>query len=459
MPDELGPPAGGARLLLDRSARVVDGGRALLGGSPLKLFRLTEHGARLVEQIRAGADLGTGHAALTDRLLDAGVVHPIPAPGTGPSVDDVTLVVPAHDVPPERLVALIAASGVRRTIVVDDASRSPVDPPAGAEVVRLDLNRGPAGARNAGLVEVRTPLVAFLDADTEPVDGWLDVLLPHFADERVGLVAPRTMSTPGPSTLARYEQWRSPLDLGPEPARVRAGTRVSYVPAAAMVARAAAVHGIGGFDERLRYGEDVDLVWRLDEAGWRVRYDPRSVVHHQPRSGRGAWARQRAGYGSAAALLERLHPGAVTPVRMNRWSLAAWATGVVSPVAGVAIAGATTVALARKLRNVDQPWHLAGRLAGLGHLYAGRILASAMTRTWLPFALAAALVSRRARRILVASAIVPPVVDWVRDRPDVDLPRAVALRVTDDVAYGTGVWRGIRRERSLAAIRPRLSPD
>ena len=49
-------------------------------------------------------------------------------------------------------------------------------------------------------------------------------------------------------------------------------TRVAYVPTAALLVRRAALGD--GFDESLRNGEDVDLVWRLIEAGWRVRYEP-----------------------------------------------------------------------------------------------------------------------------------------------------------------------------------------
>src|SRR5262249_61183376 len=68
------------------------------------------------------------------------------------------------------------------------------------------------------------------------------------------------------------------LDQGGQPARVAPLTRVSYVPTAALLARRRALGG--GFDERLRYGEDVDLVWRLTGAGWRVRYEPAVEVHH-----------------------------------------------------------------------------------------------------------------------------------------------------------------------------------
>ena len=91
------------------------------------------------------------------------------------------------------------------------------------------------------------------------------------------------MSAPGTTPLAAYEQRNSPLDLGDEPARIVPGTRVSYVPAAAIVCRTEAIRSISGFDENLRTGEDVDLVWRLIAAGYRCRYEPGSVVNHQPR--------------------------------------------------------------------------------------------------------------------------------------------------------------------------------
>lgn len=447
------------RFALDPSCRIVDGGRVLLGGSPLTLFRLGPAGAEVVDAIRSGRPLAAGHERLTDRLVDAGAAHPHPVPGSGPATTDVTLVIPAHDAPAARLAALVGCTGAGAAVVVDDASTQPIDAVAGATVIRLERNHGPGAARQAGVALATTPYVAFLDADTAPAPGWLDALLPHFADDRVGLVAPRIRSTPGRGVLARYERWRSPLDLGPAPARVRSGTRISYVPAAAVVVRVAALAAVGGFDATLRFGEDVDLVWRLDAAEWRVRYEPASTVLHDPRPGFGAWTRQRFSYGSSAAPLAHRHPGALAPARMNRWSAAAWGAAVVSPPVGIAIAATTTAMLVRKLAALEHPWRVAGRLAGLGHLFAGRILAAALVRAWLPFAVVVALVSKRARRVVTLAVVAPPVVAWARDRPALDPVRAAGLHVVDDMAYGAGLWRGMVRERSLAAIRPVLTAD
>ena len=431
--------------VLDGSYRRHD--RVVIGGSPLRLFRLSAGGQRVVEAIERGQPPPAGHAKLTGRLVDAGAIHPTPT-GSPFTRNDVTVVVPAYGVLP--------ADTFGATIIVDDGSEPPLATMPGRRTLRVPTNRGPAAARNAGLAEVTTPLVAFVDTDVELDDHWLDALLPHFGDPRVALVAPRVLSADGSTTIANYETTRSPLDLGSAPAGVAAGSRVSYVPAAALVARTEALRAIGGFDEAMRSGEDVDLVWRLLEAGHRCRYEPASTVTHRPRPNLAAWARQRISYGRSAAMLDRKHPGAVAPLRMSGWSAAVWALVFARrPVAAVALAAGTTVALRRKLH--DLPAHESLRLAGLGHLHAGRQVAGTITRAWWPPALVVALMFRRSRSVIFAAATVPPLLDWAAGRTSLGVAPYVALRLADDVAYGAGVWLGVIDQRRVGALAPKFT--
>lgn len=256
--------------------------------------------------------------------------------------------------------------------------------------------------------------------------------------------------------LAQYEMVRSPLDLGDQPARVAAGSRVSYVPAAALLVRTDALRAIGGFDESLRTGEDVDMVWRLLDAGHRCRYEPASVVHHRPRPSFVSWARQRLAYGRSAASLDRKHSGAVAPLRMSGWSAAVWGLVLMRrPVAAVAVAAGTVVALRRKLDDVPPAESV--RLAGLGHLYAGRQVGSAITRAWWPLAFCAAVLCRRTRLPLLGAAVTPPLLDWLARRGPLDPARYVAMRLVDDVAYGAGVWIGAIDNRSIGALAPKFT--
>ena len=270
-------------------------------------------------------------------------------------------------------------------------------------------------------------------------------------------MAPRILGPlePGSGAIARYESVRSPLDLGPEPGAIRPRSRIAYVPTAAIVVRTNAARRIAGFDESLHIGEDVDFVWRLGEAGGRLRYEPEAVVRHRHRVGLGAWLGRRVLYGDSAAPLDRRHPGSVPPLAVSRWSLAAWGlAGVGAPGAGLAVAAASVALLAERLAGVEHPWPVALRIAGLGNLHAGRLVANAMVRPWWPFTLTLAVVSRRARRAALAAVIVPPLLDWRRERPPLDPVRYVGLRLLDDVAYGWGVWRGAIRERTWGPLRP-----
>jgi GT2 family glycosyltransferase len=58
--------------------------------------------------------------------------------------------------------------------------------------------------------------------------------------------------------------------------------RVPWAIAAFLLIRRAAWDQAGGFDERQwMYAEDLDLGWRLRQAGWATRYEPRAVVDHE----------------------------------------------------------------------------------------------------------------------------------------------------------------------------------
>ncbi|MBI4883564.1 MAG: mycofactocin biosynthesis glycosyltransferase MftF [Actinobacteria bacterium] len=451
---------GALRHRLDRSWRRPRNGNIVIAGSPLRMFRLTDSGINVIRQLEG--QVGSGPTTdtpasrlLLDRLVDAGALHPLPS--TGPfGVADVTIVVPTHERLPAWL-ADAAACGAAQTVLVDDGSRVALDTPAKVTVLRHESNRGPAAARNSGLAKVATALVAFLDSDVSlpaatNLGDFLTALLVHFTDSRVALVAPRVAGAPGATWLAGYEQRHSPLDLGEQPARVAPGTRVTYVPAAALLCRTEALREIGGFDESLRVGEDVDLVWRLVAAGHRCRYEPTVVALHEPRASLAALLGQRFGYGRSAASLASRHPGAVTPLRISRTS--ALALGLIMlrrPLMAAAVIVGATVALGHKLRGL--PPSESARLVGLGTLGAGRQLAAATTREWWPPAVALAVLSPRSRVPLLAAVLVPTIERALADRslqPITDAP----VQLCDRVAYGAGVWAGAVDQRNLNSLLP-----
>jgi mycofactocin system glycosyltransferase len=356
-----------------------------------------------------------------------------------------------------------------RVIVVDDASGDPaatarIAAGAGVRVLHRSVNGGPGAARNTGLAVADTPLVAFLDSDCVPGPGWLDALLPHFADPAVGAVAPRIVpDEPGRTWLARYEGASSTLDMGARASIVRPRSRVPYVPGAALVVRRAAAGA--GFAETMRVGEDVDFVWRLAASGWRVRYEPAAAMRHRHRVRLREWFGRRKDYGTSAATLESRHPGAVRPLYLSAWTASAWlAAAAGRPAAGAAVTAAGVALLARRLARVtdeDWPaartaWQLAARLAGGGMVAAGRPLGSAISRTWWPAALPAAVAVRRMRWPLAALVLAPPLLDWLDRRPPLDPARYVAARLLDDIGYSLGVWQSCAERRTIRPLLPQL---
>lgn len=403
--------------------------------------------------------MGGGSAGrLARRLVDRGLAHPRPPLAAPPSV---TVVVPVRD-RPEGLRRTLAALGPDLpVVVVDDGSSDPAavrEAAPGATVVRRCHPGGPAAARNEGWSGVGTDLVAFVDADVEVGGRDLQRLARHLGDPAVAAVAPRIASVAEPGTpawLAAYDRGRSPLDMGSRPAPVRPGGAVSYVPTTVLVVRRAAVAAAGGFDEHLRTGEDVDLVWRLVAAGWSVRFDPSVTASHPTRSHLRGWLGQRFGYGRSAGPLARRHGATVAPFAAS--PLTALAAGAVlagHPVAGAAVAAGHAATVAARAPQL--PRRAMWRLAAQGQLHAAASAAEALRRAWWPVAVVAALRWRRCRPALAAAWLVPPLAAWAGRPSGLDPVRATALHVADDTAYGAGVWWGVLASRGWWALVPDL---
>jgi len=150
---------------------------------------------------------------------------------------------------------------------------------------------GVSRARNAGARAARGEVVAFVDDDALPSDGWLAALVAPFENPRVACAGGRVRlriagALPGwwDAALASY---LAAYDLGPEPADL--GQRPWYLSPRGlnMAVRREALLAVGGFNPRLgrrahysRVGEESDLCLRLLARGHEIRYVPDAVVEH-----------------------------------------------------------------------------------------------------------------------------------------------------------------------------------
>ncbi|WP_101523281.1 mycofactocin biosynthesis glycosyltransferase MftF [Nocardioides houyundeii] len=451
---------------LDPAALVLDRGRLLVGGSPLTVMRLADAArARLVGDRLVVTDAASAEVA--ERLLATNLARPVPDASAEVAVEDLTVVVPVRD-RPAQLDRCLTALGPLSVVVVDDASRDPAAVAAvarrhGAAVVALETNLGPAGARNAGLAQVTTPVVAFVDSDVQASAADLLRLSRHLADPTVAMVGPRVaghVPRADPRWFERYDAAASSLSLGPKPYAVRPGAGVAWLPSACLVARTD--HLGAGFDTDLRVGEDVDLVWRLVGAGRRVRYEPAVTVRHDVRPTVRGWLGRKVLYGSGGAGLAQRHGAHVAPAVLSptlalagaaallrsRWSLPVLGAAAVHASVSVARALPADVPLGTRAR-------VSGTLAVKGVGWSVRQESALLLRHWWPLG-ALACCFAPGRRAVATALVVDSVVAATEHRDaDLDLATLVLGRRLDDLAYGTGLWWGAVRGRSPAALRPR----
>jgi mycofactocin system glycosyltransferase len=455
----------GFRVRLADGVISTDHGRVLVGGSPLTAVRLSDRArTMLVGDTVAVADEHSAH--LAERLLATNLAVPELQHHTQADARDLTVVIPAHD-RADQLDRTLAALRPLHCIVVDDASSGPASVAEtakrhGATLLRLETNVGPAGARNAGLTHVNTPFVAFVDSDVEVTAADLLRLTGHFHDPSVALVGPRIQGvarSANPRWFERYDAVTSSLTLGRTSANVRPGAAVAWLPSACLVARTDLLGA--GFDATMRVGEDVDLVWRLTEAGHRVRYDPTVEARHDARPTLREWLGRKAYYGSGGARLAARHGSNLAPAVLSPTYATAAAVLLVrrrwSPLAAVVLLTGTN-AVRSKLPEGPGRTAIAARLATRGLGWAVRQESSLLVRHWWPSAALGAVFSKTVRRALVTAVVVDGVVALTEHHDARERLSPVWLllgRRLDDLAYGAGLWWGALRQRSARVLTPR----
>lgn len=449
---------------LNRHTRVIDGGAVLVGGSPTRISRLKRAALGRIRDGELTVTDGSSRA-LAAHLLSSGMADPVVERLPTVGLATATVVIPVHERPRQLERLLSALGGALPVIVVDDASAdegaiAAVAAAHDARLIRLARNVGPAGARNAGLAAVTTPFVAFIDSDVVAEPAPIELMLRHFADPALAMVAPRVLglACERPNWITRYEDARSSLDLGEDSSSVRPRSPVTWVSSTCLVAR---VDRLGdGFDESMRVGEDVDLVWRLVDAGQRVRFEPAAIVRHEHRTTLRTWLGRKFFYGTGAEPLAERHPDDIAPVVLAPWAAATLVALAAQrrwspPVAG-AIVVVTALRIGRRATAVRRPYALAARLTGNGLLAAIAQGFALLLRHWWPLTAIGCLVSKRVRRAVLVAAVADTAWEFGRTRPRLDLLRFALARRLDDAAYGAGVWWSALRARSARPLLPDL---
>ena len=204
-------------------------------------------------------------------------------------------------------------------IVVNDGSRDrTLEIAEGYPFCRIvsQPNKGLSVARNVGAETATGEIVAYTDSDCVVDPDWLAYLVARMEASRLAACGGPNFPPPEnslvPAAVAVAPGGPNHVLLSDEVAEHIAGCNMAF--------RRDALLGLGGFDPVYRAaGDDVDICWRFQDAGYVIGFAPAAIVWHFRRNTVKAYCNQQRGYGKAEALVYSKHP-----FRFNLFGQAKW---------------------------------------------------------------------------------------------------------------------------------------
>jgi glycosyltransferase involved in cell wall biosynthesis len=178
-------------------------------------------------------------------------------------------------------------------------------------------NKGLSVARNVGAEAASGEIVAYTDSDCVADPDWLSYLVGKM--EEKSLVACGGPNFPPPEDSLVPEA----VAVSPgAPCHVLLDDEIAeHIAGCNMAFRRDVLLRLGGFDPIFHAaGDDVDICWRLQDAGYTIGYAAAATVWHFRRNTVQAYIGQQKGYGKAEALLFGKHPARFNVFGQARWN-------------------------------------------------------------------------------------------------------------------------------------------
>lgn len=214
-------------------------------------------------------------------------------------------------------------------ILIDDGSTD--DTPQIVEgfpqiIYHRQENRGLSAARNVGAELATGEIVAYTDSDCVVDEDWLTYLVQGMQDQQVEAIG-------GPNITPESDGWMAKcVAASPgNPSHVMLNdSSAEHVPGCNMAFRRSTLLMLGAFDTQFWIaGDDVDICWRLLDAGLRIGYAPGAMVWHHRRTSIRAFSKQQKGYGRSEAMVHFKHPQRCGAFGRSSWKGIIYGDGAV----------------------------------------------------------------------------------------------------------------------------------
>jgi len=163
-------------------------------------------------------------------------------------------------------------------------------------IIQLDRNYGFAEGYNRALQQVDANYYLLLNSDVEATEGWLQPMLDLMQQKQnIAACMPKIRSAADPANFEYagaaggfidkygYVFCRGRLfqTVEKDNGQYDTETEIFWATGACCMIDAKLFHEMGGFDPLFfAHMEEIDLCWRLKNAGYTIWYTPRSVVYH-----------------------------------------------------------------------------------------------------------------------------------------------------------------------------------
>jgi GT2 family glycosyltransferase len=164
------------------------------------------------------------------------------------------------------------------------------------KIIELKTNYGFAEGYNQAIQKVEADYLVLLNSDVKVTENWIEPCIKRFeADEKLAAVQPKILSYKEPDIFEYAGAAGGFIDMFGYPfcrgrilnrlekdfGQYNQPTQIFWSTGACMFLKASTFKMAGGFDgDFWAHMEEIDLCWRLKNLGYKIAYEPESVVYH-----------------------------------------------------------------------------------------------------------------------------------------------------------------------------------